>query len=86
MTKTFKSEREEFNLSEKIFLLKQFNHGNSENKELLQKEDVKEFIKRLKEKLRYNVVEEENFIGFTEQAFKRDIEDEIDKLVGEKLC
>jgi len=44
-------------------------------------EDVKEFIRLLKEKLKYNIVEKEAFISFSEEAFQRDIEKEIDKRV-----
>lgn len=69
-----------FNLSEKIFYEKEWNSPNSINTE-----DVKEFIKRLKDKLKYNLVEKEHFISLTETAFIRDVEIEIDKLAGEKL-
>lgn len=46
---------------------------------------VKEFIQKLKNRLRYKCVEEESFISFSEEAFQRDIIKEIDKLAGKEL-
>jgi len=72
--------KKEFNLSDKI--IPPTCHKNYENIKI---EDVKEFIRLLKEKLKYNIVEKEAFISFSEEAFQRDIEKEIDKLAGDKL-
>jgi len=73
----------EFNLSERIVIPRKLK--GIQDEEVIHKDNVKEFIERLKESLHFNCVEKDDFIGFTEEAYERDIESVIDKLAGDKL-
>lgn len=67
--------KKEFNLSERIFNGRCFSGYNV----AISVEDVKEFIKRLKEE-----VYEAHLCG-VDCSFEEDVQDVIDKLAGDKL-
>jgi len=65
---------EEFNLSKKILY-----YGSVSSGRVIQEEDVKEFIKRLKEELKFMITANEG------RYFKEQLEPRIDKLAGSEL-
>lgn len=76
----------EFNLSEKVHYPNECSVCKIDDfSKVYFESDIIEFIELLKNRLHFNCVEKESFISFTEEAFKRDILDEIDKLTGDKF-
>jgi len=71
----------EFNLSEKI--KEDFNVDNQTMCEWLEIEDVKEFIRLLKEKIKHMSVDDS--MDYYDNCNYADFEEEINKLAGEKL-
>ena len=71
--------KEEFNLSEKVFVCDKSFIFDDMRKGVILKEDVKEFIKLLKES--FIDTDEHNYFGYT----KTRILEKINKLAGDKL-
>lgn len=72
----------EWNLSDKINIDMSGPYGKSEMSDFIFKEDVREFIKRLKEDLKFWWSIQEDEGDFTLQTCY----DQIDKIAGDKLC
>ena len=70
---------EEFNLSDKINCLGAFMGVESGKQIIIHIEDVKEFIRRLKEEIKFMITANDG------RYFKEQLEPKIDKLAGEKL-
>ena len=73
-------EEKEFNLSEKIR-----SKGHTLSDDFIFEEDVKEFIRRLKEELCYEMTDKDSSRGNMDGISQGMIWEEIDKLAGEKL-